>query len=101
MKEKNNSGEILKAQQGVFKDRIRMLFVKMLSLKFLSYLVYLIVGIIWFAQMLKNKIWDVGLWGLWVGFLTAGLAIYTTGNVKTKQISAVAPNSIVVESVQQ
>jgi len=80
------------------KARLHQLLIKILSLKFLSFAVQVVLGIIWFQALLSTGEWNVGLWGVWVGYIVGAFTVYTAGNVKTKQVYSSRETSLPVIS---
>ena len=72
---------------GSIKSRFRMLFIKMLSLKFLAFAVQIVLGIIWFRFLVLTEIGNSAVWGIWSGYMVGAFTIYTAGNVSTKKVT--------------
>jgi len=83
----DNKTEVTLESTDSLKDRFKLLFIKMLSLKFGSFMIQITLGIIWFIQLLKTEIGNAAVWGIWSGYMVGAFTVYTAGNVQTKKVT--------------
>jgi len=73
------------AEMGI---RLKEMILRMLSLKFFFTGIHVFLGIVFMVFMIRQKNTDAALWGVWSGYMSLGLGIYTAGNVESKKYFA-------------
>ena len=83
------------------KDRFKRLIFKMMSLKFIAFTLQVTLGVIWFFCLLVAEIGNVGIWGIWSGYMVGAFGVYTAGNVQTKKVCSPQPALLQVKEDTQ